>query len=210
MPKIVHIEPVSPAFAITWNIGLYCNFDCMYCPSQWHNKTSLHKTLAEFKAHWQEILDKTSHLGQQYKISFTGGEPTSNKSFLEFLIWLDDNYGNVLDEMGFTTNGSASKQYYLDAINIPSVSYISFSTHSEFFNELKFFETVTEVNIRSNELGKTMHVNVMNEYWNKERNAVYVDYLKNNNIPHSLNEVNYTALIRSDPVTNQNKKLFVF
>lgn len=210
MPKIVHIEPVSSAFTITWNIGLYCNFDCMYCPSQWHNKTSPHKTLAEFKSHWQEILDKTSHLNKKYKVSFTGGEPTSNKSFLEFLIWLDDNYGNVLDEMGFTTNGSASKQYYLDTINIPSVSYISFSTHSEFFNELKFFETITEVNIRSNELGKTMHVNVMNEYWNKERNAVYVDYLKNNNISHSLNEVNYTALIRSSPVTNQNKKLFVF
>lgn len=210
MSKIIHIKPVSPAFAITWNIGLYCNFDCMYCPSQWHNKTSTHKTLAEFKAHWQEILDKTGHLGQQYKISFTGGEPTSNKSFLPFLVWLDANYGNLINEMGFTTNGSAAKHYYLEAVAIPSISFISFSTHSEYFNEAKFIDAVTAVHGRVRELGKSLHVNIMGEYWNTERNELYAEYFKSQDINYSINEIDYSAKIRELPRDNTSGQLYEF
>ena len=210
MSKIIRIEPVSPAFAITWNVGLYCNFDCMYCPSQWHNKTSQHKTLAEFKSHWQEILDKTGHLGRQYKISFTGGEPTSNKSFLPFLVWLDANHRNLIAGMGFTTNGSAATHYYLEAITIPSISYISFSTHSEYFNETKFIETVTLVHSRSCELSKSIHVNIMGEYWNTLRNNQYAEYFKSQNINYSINEIDYSAKIRELPRENTSSQLYEF
>ena len=208
--KIIKIEPVNSEFVVTWNIGLRCNFDCMYCPEKYHNLTDADLTLEELKNRWNIIFLKTQKRGLKYKLGFTGGEVTINKNFLPFLKWLNKNYKDYISETGFTTNGSANKQYYLDVISIDIISFITFSTHSEFFNEQKFFENVVAVNELSQSLNKHIHVNIMNEFWNIEKSNRYCNFLKKQNINHSLNEINYSYKIRDTVKINPSKKEFNF
>lgn len=210
MSRIIKIQPVEEVFHINWNIGLYCNFDCMYCPSVVHNKTSHRKSFSEFKSNWMEILTKTLHLNRMYKITFTGGEPTANKDFLIFISWLDREYGHNISGIGFTTNGSASKKYYLQALELNKLEFISFSTHSEFFNEQKFFTTIKAVAARAKELNKSIHVNVMDEPWHQERIKIYAQWLTNENINFSVNKINFSQQIRSYPEQNSNQHLYNF
>jgi MoaA/NifB/PqqE/SkfB family radical SAM enzyme len=208
--KIIRVEPTNPLFSVNWNIGIRCNFDCMYCPEIYHNTTDKDLTLVELQTYWKNIVEKTQHIGLKYKLTFTGGEVTINKNFLPFLIWLDKNYKEQISECGFTTNGSASKRYYLDAIDISIISYISFSTHSEFFNEKKFFDTVIEVNKKSYRLKKSIHVNIMNEFWNEEKSKIYSDFLTKRKINNSINVIYYTYKIRDTVRFNPNTKEFNF
>lgn len=208
--KIIKIEPTNPIFTVTWNIGLRCNFDCMYCPEKYHNLTDTDLTLKELQERWQIIFAKTQQRGLKYKLAFTGGEVTVNKNFLPFLQWLNTHYKEYISETGITTNGSASRQYYLDVIAIDIVSFISFSTHSEFFNEQKFFKTVVAVNEISSLLNKSIHVNVMNEFWNTTKSNRYCNFLKEQNINYSLNEIDYSYKIRDTVKINSNKKEFNF
>lgn len=208
--EIIRVEPTNPVFTVNWNIGLRCNFDCMYCPDMFHNLTDTDMTLAEFQTNWQNIISKTADQKLKYKITFTGGEVTVNKDFLSFVNWLADEYSEQISELGFTTNGSANKQLYLDAININIVSFISFSTHSEFFNEKKFFETVVAVHERGCELNKSIHVNVMDEYWNTARTKLYCEFLKRKDISHTLNRIIYTHKIRDEAKVNPSKQEFDF
>lgn len=208
--KIIKIEPITSVFSITWNIGLRCNFDCMYCPSYYHNLTGVDKTLAQLQDIWKSIVDKTQHKKLLYKISFTGGEVTINKDFLPFVEWLDANYSDTINEIGVTTNGSAPKEYYHKLININSVKHISFSIHSEYFNEKKFFESVMCANHQSELLGKTIHVNIMDEYWNIDNIQIYADFLVNKNINYSINEIDYSDKIRKENRPNASKQRYKF
>jgi MoaA/NifB/PqqE/SkfB family radical SAM enzyme len=208
--KIIKVEPTNSAFNVMWNIGLRCNFDCMYCPEKYHNLNDKDLTLEELQQQWHTILSKTQKRNLKYKLAFTGGEVTVNKNFLPFLHWLDTNFKEYFFEVGFTSNGSANKQYYLDALSIDIVSFISFSTHSEFFNESKFFETVIAVNELSNSLNKSIHVNIMDEFWHADKSKIYCEFLNNNNINYSLNEIEYSLKTRDTVKYNPNKKEFNF
>jgi MoaA/NifB/PqqE/SkfB family radical SAM enzyme len=208
--NIIKVEPTNLTFAVTWFLGLRCNFDCMYCPEKFHNLTDANLTLLELQTRWKIIFAKTQKRGLKYKLSFTGGEVTVNKNFLTFLRWLDTTYKDYISEIGFTTNGSAPQQYYLDAMSIESISFISFSIHSEFFNERKFFKTIVAVNQQSKLLNKSIHVNVMNEYWNVDRINVYCNFLKTHGINHSLNDIDYSFKIRDTIKINSSKQEFDF
>ena len=43
---------------------------------------------------------------------------------------------------------------------------------------------------------KSLHVNIMNEFWNKERIKLYEEFLKENNISYSINKIDYSFKIR--------------
>ena len=174
--KIIKIEPTNPTFSITWNLGLRCNFDCMYCPDMYHNLVDPHLTLKEMRDRWTEIVSKTKHTQLKYKLSFTGGEVTINKDFIKFLNWLNENYKDQISECGFTSNGSANKKYYLETIKLPIITFISLSTHSEFFNENKFFDLVVELHQKAKQLGKSVHINIMDEFWHQDRIKLYCEF----------------------------------
>ena len=123
MNKIIKIEPAPKYYSITWMLGSFCNYDCSYCPSEWHDTTSRPHDLDTMKTVWRNIYEKTQHLGLKYKISFTGGEVTANKNFLPLLEWMRAEYSNIA-MIVLTTNGSASANYYTKLANV--VESISF------------------------------------------------------------------------------------
>jgi hypothetical protein len=130
-----------------------------------------------------------------YKISFTGGEVTANRSFLPLVAWLKDQY--QVDKIIVTTNGSASKNYYLKLAKL--VDAISFSTHSEFFNEQEFFLKVQAVNDTMIRPQKSVHVNIMDEYWNQDRIKIYQQWLDQRSISNSVNSIDYDRQTQSIP-----------
>ena len=184
--KIIKIEPIPKYYSITWMLGSFCNYSCSYCPDEFHDSTSKPHDLATLKTAWNNIYTKTQHLGLAYKISFTGGEVTANKSFLPFLTWLRAEFNDIAMIL-ITTNGSASANYYTKLANI--VNAISFSTHSEFMNEDEFFNKAIKLNQQLVRPKKSFHVNIMDESWNQESIKRYKVILETNNISHSVNKI---------------------
>lgn len=197
MSKIIKIEPLPKYYSITWMLGAFCNYDCMYCPPEYHDITSRPHGLEDMKITWQNIYEKTKNQNLSYKISFTGGEVTANKNFLPFLEWLRSEYADIAMVV-LTTNGSASVNYYIKLAQV--VESISFSTHSEFMDEEKFFETVIAVNSLMIRPKKSLHVNVMDEYWNQEGIARYKQVLDAHRVSYSINEINYSYQTRTYPI----------
>ena len=191
---IVRVTPVPEYFSLTWMLGSRCNYDCMYCPTELHDSTSRPHDLATMQQVWRNIHNKTQHKNLPYKISFTGGEVTANKNFLPLFEWLRTNYPDIAMIL-LTTNGSASQRYYEKLSGV--VDSISFSTHSEYMDEQRFFNIVVAVNQLMVRPAKSVHVNIMNEHWNQDRIKLYQKWLTNHNISHSVNTINYTTATRT-------------
>jgi molybdenum cofactor biosynthesis enzyme MoaA len=202
--KIIRVEPSDPMTSLTWMIGSRCNYDCMYCPSELHDDTSPHPDFDKLKQSWLSFCHKTQHLGLPYKISFSGGEVTANRNFLPLVEFIREGNFNV-GQIIVTTNGSASENYYSKLAGL--VDAISFSTHSEFFDELEFFNKAKSINALMPRPLKSFHVNVMDEFWNQERVGKYCNWLKDQNISHSINYIDYTKQIRSQPILKGNYNL---
>jgi len=202
LDPIVRVTPVPEYFSLTWMLGSRCNYDCMYCPTELHDSTSRPHDLETMQQVWRNIHLKTHHKNLPYKISFTGGEVTSNKNFLPLVKWLKDNYADVAMIL-LTTNGSASQRYYEKLAGV--VDSISFSTHSEHMEEQRFFDTVLAVDRLMIRPAKSVHVNIMDEHWNQDRIKLYQQWLTKHNISHSVNQIDYTKATRTY-VLNQGVK----
>lgn len=205
IPSIIKVVPVEQVFSITWMLGPRCNYDCMYCPPEWHDKHTKHRTLTELKDAWISIFEKSKHLALPYKISFSGGEATSNKYFIEFVEWLKDNYSDKIKAIILSTNGSATVNYYKKLLSL--VDNITFSAHSEHIDEQKFFSMLAELR-SSIPATKFIHVNIMNEFWNQDRIPQYVEFLQEHGISHSVNEIDYTKQTRDIPIFKGKLNLF--
>ena len=181
--NIIKIEPIPNYFTISWRIGIFCNYDCIYCPAEYHNDYEKPLSFDMLKDAWLKIYNKTKSKNLLYKLAITGGEPTANKSFLPFMKWLKEECTEV-KEVVVTSNGSASLTYYKDLVNY--VDNLSFSTHIEFMDEVKFFTKCDELN---QILGDKFIVNIMNEYWNKDRIELYKEYLEKHSISYTVNDL---------------------
>lgn len=195
--RIVKIEPTETNFSITWRLGIRCNYDCMYCPADWHDNTSKHHSLNILKESWLSIYQKTKIQNLPYKISFTGGEVTNNKSFLPFIKWLKSDYSNNISKLLITTNGSATLLYYKKLFNY--IDNMSFSIHSEHIDEKKLFNMIIELK-KAIPSTKFLHVNIMNEFWNQDRIVYYQQLLVEHGISYNINEVDYNLQTRTHPI----------
>lgn len=198
--RIIRIDPLPRQFSITWMLGSRCNYDCMYCPAELHDKTSDHHDLETLQSTWLQIIQQTQHLGLPYKISFTGGEVTTNRDFLPLIEWINTQPYDT--KFFLTTNGSASVNYYRRLA--AAVDGISMSTHSEFMDEKKFFTTAREINKIMIRPEKSLHINIMDEHWNHDRIRLYKKFCQDHAISFSLNLIDYSRQIRSQ-VLHQGK-----
>lgn len=203
MNNIIAIRPVEKVFSITWMLGRRCNYDCMYCPEELHDKVSRHHDLNKLKEAWKNMHQQTGAKKLPYKISFTGGEVTANKNFLPFVSWLKENYN--VSSILITTNGSAGLKYYEKLTNY--VDAISFSTHAEFMNEKVFFQKVVALNKIMIRPKKSFHVNIMDEYWAKERIKLYEKFCIKNKVSFSINEIDYDKKNRQEVLNNGQSNL---
>jgi MoaA/NifB/PqqE/SkfB family radical SAM enzyme len=197
MSKIISVRPTETYFSLNWQVGIRCNYNCMYCSPEWHDNTSQYHSLEKLQQAWIKIFEKTKSTGLLYKIAFTGGELTANKNFLPFVTWLRENYGPYLFKLMVTTNGSASTRYYQKMFE--SVDNIAFSIHTEHIDEKKFFKMILDLSSNLKE-DKFLQVAIMNEYWNQDRIPLYTELLNKHNISYTINEIDYSYKTREYPI----------
>ena len=158
----------------------------MYCPAALHAGDQVY-SLSKMQSYWLDIFAKTQDKNLKYKISFTGGEVTTNKDFAPFVAWLRENYNDRIHSILLTTNGSASANYYIKLAQV--VESISFSTHSEFMDEEEFLDKTVRINSVMIRPHKSFHVNIMDEPWNKQGIARYKLFLDEHKISYTVNEL---------------------
>lgn len=195
--KIIKITPTEEFFSINWQLSIRCNYDCMYCSPEWHDDHSPHYNLETMQTVWKNIVSKTHHLNLPYKLSFSGGELTTNKDFLPFVIWVRENYNQQLFKIMLTTNGSASYRYYLEMFK--HINNITFSVHSEHIDEVKFFNKIIQL---SQNISKEnfIQVAIMDEFWNRDRIPQYIRLLEKNNISYTVNQIDHAFQTRAIPI----------
>lgn len=131
---------------IVWEIGRRCNYDCWYCFPDSHNTYEGHKTLGSLM-NGLESLELFWAKGYKMKFVFTGGEPTFNPDFLEFVTHLHDNLFHIAHT---TTNGSHTEDYYKKLIQ---VSDIGFSAHLTYLENPKIYDKFIK-NVRAAEASR--------------------------------------------------------
>jgi hypothetical protein len=118
---------------VIWELGRRCNYDCWYCFPDSHNNYEGHKTLGSLK-HGLKNLSKVWGANQKMKFVFTGGEPTFNPDFLEFVTHLHDDLYHIVHT---TTNGSHTPSYYA---KLMQVSDIGFSAHLNYLERPEIYK----------------------------------------------------------------------
>lgn len=178
----------------------------MYCAPELHDMTSQPHDLDTMKQVWKNIYAKSSDRRLKYKINFTGGEVTANKNFLPLIKWLKNEYKDVAMIL-ITTNGSASLNYYKKLSQL--IEGITFSTHSEHMDEQEFFSKVEILDSLMIRPQKSFHVNIMDEFWNKERILLYKQWLEARGISYSVNVINYQRGTRQIPIMKGKQNLAI-
>jgi MoaA/NifB/PqqE/SkfB family radical SAM enzyme len=122
---------------IYWEIGRRCNYDCAYCWPWIHNNTDPHKPLEDLMRATHLIEEKFIRGG---KVNFiiSGGEPTANKDFLDWLRYLNACGHHV----SLHSNGSRKPEYYREIIHYGD---LNLSVHFEFYNRDKFIKVVQAI-----------------------------------------------------------------
>jgi hypothetical protein len=206
--KIEDIKSISPAvdsrqpwdFTLNWMVGKYCNYVCTYCDKSNRDKTSPHYSLETLKQFWTNSKNAALAKGfTKIRVILTGGEPTANPDFLDFLKYLDEEK-STLDylNVSFLTNISQTKEYYLEASKYAS---ISFSTHFEHWNESEAMDII----LTCNKTGK-VNVMLMMEEAYSERVLAVKEVLNNEGIVPTVQRIRNTYLAK--PINNKEYQIF--
>lgn len=118
---------------VIWDLGRRCTFACSYCPphrkNNWSPVASLDELIktADNLDRYAEIYNKHRKTPFKTACSFTGGEPTVNPAFFDFLIYLQQHYPHW--KRTLTTNGFYSERKLRLVMN--NTDYTTVSYHCE-------------------------------------------------------------------------------
>ena len=133
------IEDQSRRYQIIWDLGRRCTYACSYCPPHRNNKWSPMASLDELKSTLDDVVeyallyDEFRNVPSLKKVSFTGGEPTANPIFTDFLRYMKQTYPDF--SRGVTTNGWFSRKKADELVELSSGGTISY--HCESTDDMK-------------------------------------------------------------------------
>jgi organic radical activating enzyme len=122
---------------VYWEISRRCNYDCSYCWPWIHNNTDPHKSLEQLM-NATFLIEREFLKGAPANFIISGGEPTANPAFLDWLRYLNAAGHHV----SLHSNGSRRPEYYREVIKYGD---LNLSVHFEFYNKEKFLKVVEEV-----------------------------------------------------------------
>ena len=122
---------------VFWELGRRCNYDCSYCDPYIHNDYEQHKDLNTLINASVRVIEEFGK-GRPIAFSISGGEPTVNPDFLEWVKFLKYQGHRV----SVHTNGSRQASYHKELI---SLCDINLSVHFEFYNEEKLLEVIDTI-----------------------------------------------------------------
>lgn len=198
MKTLVAVEdnyaPKDNWLRIEWNLGKRCNYDCSYCGSDIHDRSSPHLSLEVIEKTVKQIASVAKSQGKECRISLTGGEPFAHPKIIEILKIIKE---NGINKISVTTNGSVPLKKYEESL--PYINYYIFSYHFEFAYHDKIINTIVELNsLVSKDKGQNLHVHLMYLPGKmKEANEI-IDIMNVNKVHWAIRRIRP----RLDPVTN--------
>jgi organic radical activating enzyme len=127
-------------FSISWILGRFCNYKCSYCWPYANSQTPDHQELKVYLRTFDNIRQQAADNGfTKFHWSFSGGEPTAYKHFLEVSSKV------LLDSIHMTTNLSPGIQWWerwLKSTELSRRRSITASFHHEFANEKDFGDKI--------------------------------------------------------------------
>jgi organic radical activating enzyme len=130
---------------IYWELGRRCNYDCTYCWPWIHNNTDRHKTLEELVMATDKLVEKFGK-GSQMHFIISGGEPTLNPDFLDWVRYIS----GLGHSLSMHSNGSRMPDYYRELIHYGDINFSAHFEHLETDRFLKVVEAVTDEKIKNN------------------------------------------------------------
>lgn len=124
---------------VIWDLGRRCTFACSYCPphrkNNWSATASLEELIrtADSLERYSEIYNSRRNERFRVAASFTGGEPTVNPAFFQFLEYLQQTYPHW--KRTLTTNGFYSERKL--RVVMANTDYTTVSYHCEATPEQK-------------------------------------------------------------------------
>lgn len=119
---------------VIWDLGRKCTYACSYCPPHRKNNWSPVAQLEEL-IKTADSLDRYANIYNKYRkipfktaCSFTGGEPTVNPAFFDFLIYLQQHYPHW--KRTLTTNGFYSERKLRLVMNNTQFTTVSYHCES--------------------------------------------------------------------------------
>lgn len=156
-------------FAIVWDTGKFCNYDCTYCESTRHNNFGKHKTFEEFKQtfdfikNWYLLYDTRRKTPSKPTINFTGGEPTANPNFWALLDYIKSQ--DVEFELTLTTNGAWGKEFSKKVID--TFSGVTISYHTEAPKHLKDRSVQNILSLKESSIYSQVNLMLHVDYWDE-------------------------------------------
>ncbi|MCB0421999.1 MAG: radical SAM protein [Bdellovibrionales bacterium] len=134
-------------FCVSWLLGRYCNYKCSYCWPYARSDVRDHRPTELLVQTMDEIKRQARARGfNSFHFSFSGGEPTTHKGYLELL----SHYGKDMPHSNYqsvhmTSNLSPGigwfKKYIEATASLNRVS-VTASYHSEFSNREAFRDKI--------------------------------------------------------------------
>jgi MoaA/NifB/PqqE/SkfB family radical SAM enzyme len=154
-PEMILSHAYANYKLVIWEIGRRCNYDCWYCIPASHNNFEGHKSLGTFKS-GLDNLNREWAKGQKIKFVFTGGEPTFNPDFLDFVTYLHDDLHHIVHT---TTNGSHTSEYYTKLMQVSDIGFSAHLTYLETPNIYKKFINNIETALKSKQSNNKSNLN---------------------------------------------------
>jgi len=136
-------------FSVSWILGRFCNYDCSYCWPYAKSKVLDHRPLLDYIRTMDEIKSQARvHGFDKFHFSFSGGEPTTYKNFINLIKAFKDPVSSYLS-LHMTTNASPGFNWWnkyltategLDRRSITASYHAEFSSEKEFGGKLKFLQ----------------------------------------------------------------------
>jgi sulfatase maturation enzyme AslB (radical SAM superfamily) len=134
----------TPLFSVSWILGRFCNYNCSYCWPYARSDKVDHYDLEIYKRTIDEIKRQARSNGfTDFHFSFSGGEPTAYKDFLDLI----DHYANDIDpkyqSFHMTSNCSPGLKWWkrlVSKLSFLDRASVTASFHAEFANEEEFSE----------------------------------------------------------------------
>ena len=133
-------------FSVSWILSRFCNYNCSYCWPYAHSNKPDHRPLEQYKQTIDEIKKQARENGfTDFHFSFSGGEPTAYKKFLELIEYYNQDPETTYQSIHMTTNLSPGMKWWerwLDATKQLTRRSITASFHHEFANEQEFGDKI--------------------------------------------------------------------
>ena len=165
-------------FSVSWILSRFCNYNCSYCWPYAHSNKADHRPLEQYKQTIDEIKRQARENGfTDFHFSFSGGEPTAYKKFIDLVKHYED-YESKYLSIHMTSNCSPAKRWWtrwLDATHVMDRRSITASYHAEFANEKEFGDKL--LYLQDNDVLVTINQVMVPEHWEEyyERSKRFSD-----------------------------------